>query len=825
MQNPLSWFRSLFPSTGFISSSYSPSPHPPGRKQPVSALLLLAGVPWLAALTPAAHADQSGDFIYTKSGAITGYTGPGGAVVIPATIAGLTMRAIDNAFTNNTAITSVTISGNVTSIGDFAFSGCTGLTGVTIPAGVTSIGFYAFQGCTALLNMEAAPGNTVYKSAGGVLFNPEETVLWLYPGGRTGPYIIPAGVTSIGETAFSGCTGLTGVTIPAGVTSIGSYAFHGCTALLNMEAAPGNTAYKSAGGVLFNAEETVLWRYPGGRTGPYTIPAGVTSIAGHAFSGCTGLTGVTIPAGVTSIGSYAFQDCDALLNMEVAPGNAAYKSVGGVLFNPKETALLNYPGGRTGSYTIPAGVTSIGDGAFHSCGGLTGVTIPASVTSIGGEAFSGCTGLTGVTIPAGVTFIGYYAFSYCTGLTGITIPAGITYIGGGAFQGCTGLTGVTIPGNVTFIGDHAFQGCTGLTGVTILAGVTSIGGWMFFGCTSLTSVTIPASVTSIGGYAFHGCTALLNMEVAPGNTVYKSVGGVLFNPEETDLRRYPSGRTGPYTIPAGVTSIAGYAFSGCAGLTGVTIPASVTSIGGYAFQGCTALLNMEVAPGNTVYKSVGGVLFNTKETILRQYPEGRTGPYTIPAGVTSIGGGAFHNCGGLTSITISASVTSIGGEAFQFCSHLTGVTIPSGVTSIGQYAFGYCPGLKAVLFEGNAPQNFFSSAFAQMPPGFTISYYEGAVGFTSPRWRGYASVAVPRPVDGGAFRVESLTLQSGVAILRVSGGRRGWTYTLQRGADLSPAFWQSVGTVGPVIADGALELTDPAPPQSRAFYRVTGQSP
>ncbi|MES2706343.1 MAG: hypothetical protein V4726_07015 [Verrucomicrobiota bacterium] len=86
-------------------------------------------------------------------------------------------------------------------------------------------------------------------------------------------------------------------------------------------------------------------------------------------------------------------------------------------------------------------------------------------------------------------------------------------------------------------------------------------------------------------------------------------------------------------------------------------------------------------------------------------------------------------------------------------------------------------------------------------------------------------MAVPRPVEGGAFRVESLSFEGGVAILQVSGGRKGWTYTLRRGADLSPASWQSVGTVGPLAADGALELRDTAPPPSRAFYRVTGQLP
>ncbi|MES2709016.1 MAG: hypothetical protein V4726_20640 [Verrucomicrobiota bacterium] len=73
--------------------------------------------------------------------------------------------------------------------------------------------------------------------------------------------------------------------------------------------------------------------------------------------------------------------------------------------------------------------------------------------------------------------------------------------------------------------------------------------------------------------------------------------------------------------------------------------------------------------------------------------------------------------------------------------------------------------------------------------------------------------------------MESLTLESGVAILRVSGGRRGWTCTPRCGADLTPVSWKPAATVGPLAADGILELKDTSPPPSRAFYRVTGQSP
>ena len=158
--------------------------------------------------------------------------------------------------------------------------------------------------------------------------------------------------------------------------------------------------------------------------------------------------------------------------------------------------------------TIPDGVTSIGEGAFESCIGLTSVTIPDSVTSIGKFAFYDCKCLTSVTIPDGVTSIDEFTFSECTGLTSVTIPDSVTSIGNNAFSYCIGLTSVMIPDNVTSIEDSVFHGCTGLTSVSIPDSVTNIGESAFSSCTGLTSVTIPEGVTSIDNYAFYDCTGL-----------------------------------------------------------------------------------------------------------------------------------------------------------------------------------------------------------------------------------------------------------------------------------------------------------------------------
>ena len=138
----------------------------------------------------------------------------------------------------------------------------------------------------------------------------------------------------------------------------------------------------------------------------------------------------------------------------------------------------SYSNEYTNSVVIPASVvynfmiysvTSIGDGAFRNCTGLTSVTIPNSVTNIGEQAFYGCSGLTSVTIPNSVTSIGDGAFRACTGLASITIPDSITSIAKDAFQFCSSLTSITIPNSVSNIGDYAFRRCTGLTSVTIEA--------------------------------------------------------------------------------------------------------------------------------------------------------------------------------------------------------------------------------------------------------------------------------------------------------------------------------------------------------------------
>ena len=587
--------------------------------------------------------------------------------------------------------------------GHGAFESNGGLTSVTIPNSVTSIGERAFSGCTGLNKAEFASVESLCNmSFGNYESNPLCYAHHLYINGKeVTDLAIPNSVTSIGSSAFSGCSGLTSVTIPNSVTSIGE----------------------------------------------------------DAFYGCTGLTSITIPNSVTSIGSSAFYKVKHVIYTGSATGSpwgaiAVNGFVDGdfVFSDNTKTTLLAYIG-NGGDVTIPSGVTSIGSSAFYDCDGLTSVTIPNSVTSIGSSAFSGCSGLTSITIPNSVTSIGYEAFEGCTGLTSIEIPNSVTSIGGSAFGGCTGLTSIIIPNSVTSIGWSAFSGCSNienadinsqsaldaisftnkLTSIKLGDKITSIASSKFSGCSGLTSVTIPSSVTSIGSSAFNGCTGLkevinksdLNItkgSTANGYVAYYAdyvcnggktvIGDFIFSDQDKTLVKY-TGNGGNITLPenfnGGSYTIGASVFSGNTTLTSITIPNSVTSIGEHAFDGCTGLTSVTIPNSVT---SIGTTAFHDCSALTNADINSQsaldvisfTNKLTsIKLGdkITSIGNYKFQNCANLTSVTIPNSVTNIGASAFSGCSGLTSVTIPSSVTNIGASAFSGCSGLTSVTIPSS----------------------------------------------------------------------------------------------------------------------------
>ena len=390
--------------------------------------------------------------------------------------------------------------------------------------------------------------------------------------------------------------------------------------------------------------------------------------------------------------------------------------------NGDTAEVLRVSPSPVGEVAIPSSlggklVTSIGDGAFFMCTGLTNVVISDGVSKIGERAFSMCMGLASVVVPDGVERIERQTFEGCVCLTNAIIPNSVTSIGYNAFYACRRLKSVTIPDSVEVIENYAFKSCIGLTSVTIPDSVEEIYGDVFDGCTNLTCATIPEEVLACGmEYVFgSACESLTNVVISEGvATIYDNAFEGCFNlvsvtiPDSvTEIRScafYDCGELASVAIPDGVTGVGASAFAYCAALTNITIGSSVTNIGWGAFEDCKSLVDVK-----------------------------------LPNSVTSIGENAFRGCSGLTSIAIPDGVKMIMSYTFSGCCGLASVTIPDSVGGIKRYAFIGCTSLTSVVIpdsvgwiEGDAfygctnitsvtiPQCVCSSPLRETFPGYQM---------------------------------------------------------------------------------------------------------
>lgn len=394
------------------------------------------------------------------------------------------------AFENRSNITSITMADSVTSIGDYAFYGCDGLTSIELSKGLKKIGDSAFYFCTsletldlpaslesigknvfdftsALTEINADPESEHFSSVDGVLFNKEQTELVYYPVGKENTeYTVPAGVTSIGISAFSLSSNLTKITLPDTMETIGEMAFWHCVKLESINLPEG---IREIGDRAFEVCPIKNVSLPQslesiGELGFYAckfenliLPKNLKTIGDLAFY--YSITGsVTVPASVENMGHGVFSGSKDLTEIVVESGNKNYSSADGVLFDKAQTLLISYPAGKTDAlYTVPSTVTTIGEYAFDASNNLKSVFLPAGLKVIGGMAFYNCRNLGHIIIPAGVQKIGSQAFNICYSLKTVVIPEGITEIGSSVFSSCDGVTSVYIPASVKLIRERQFS--------------------------------------------------------------------------------------------------------------------------------------------------------------------------------------------------------------------------------------------------------------------------------------------------------------------------------------------------------------------------------
>ena len=440
-------------------------------------------------------------------------------------------------------------------------SGINPLQSIVLPKGITTIGDDAFSYNTSLTSIK-----------------------------------IPNTVTSIGKRAFQGCTNLTSIEIPDTVTYIGDYCFSGCNRLQKIK--------------LSKKIQTINQRLLQGCSSltEIEIPKGVKSIGYAAFSSCSKLTTITLPASLTSLSGAAIARLNRLTEIKIADGNNSFKFENGILLS-KDGKTMYMALLTLTEINVPNGVVSI-VGDTLSGSSATKIILPDTVSSnLSGTVFNGMNKLSTIELSStskNLKLVDGNLYSYDG-------KRFIKYMGSSK--------NFTVPEGVETLDSRCIT--KSMTTLNLPSTLKVIEGWSLESMSGVNLLNIPASVTTMYTYSFHANTKL---RVAEGNATYKSIDDVLILNKAGTKVIMASRNATTYNIPNTVTEIEKNAFYYCTKMISINIPDSVTTIGAGAFYSCSSLKEI-----------------------------------TIPQSVTSIGADAFLHCGNLTAINIKGTANRISG--------------------------------------------------------------------------------------------------------------------------------------------------------------------
>lgn len=593
---------------------------------------------------------------------------------------GVTSIAKD-AFWGCEALENLTLGSKVQTIGENAFFS-SALTQVVLPAAVRSISDSAFSSPT-LESIYVDSSNTTYCDINGVLFTKNKETLILFPEGRIGTYIVPSTTRKLAQSAFSG-TQLAEVQIPEGVTDIGRACFAG--GQISKVTLP-DTLRTIGTNAFFSCAELKAIDIPGSvetigqsafdGTGlkEVTIGDGVASIGEEAFLSCP-MTIVTLPESVTRIGAHAigyvyqardYQKIEGFIVRGV-PGSTAHQyatnngfafaSSTGPIANTITASDIHVYVDDTKAQTVALNASALGGAALSYRSDNAAVTVSANGIATVAKGFKGAAKITITTEKTDL---------YLQTSKVITLTASGT---GGAFGDLT--WALSDDGALTIAGSgemgssgYPWEGyASTVRRLEVKTGVTGIGRSAFSDFEALEEVVLADTVTTIDGSAFSMC-----------------------------------GKLSKLNLGSGLRVICSHAFEFCDSLKEVNLPASASSISPSAFENCGNLQNFHVASGNEDYCDVDGVLFWAGKVLLASFPGGRTGSYTVPSSVKTIGDCAFY-ASKLTEVVLPSGLKTIGDECFRY-STVSQLTLPAGLANLGVGAFEGCQKLKTVTIPGS----------------------------------------------------------------------------------------------------------------------------